>query len=76
MPGPSSDDSQGYFEMARKSLVHHALSKPGAGDDRVLFNGLSTIATGLKIFSAELKATRKEIAELKTLLQQPAKRAP
>jgi len=33
-------------------------------------------ATGLKILSAELKATRREIAELKTLLQQPPKRAP
>ena len=48
--------------------------KPGAGDDWVLFNGLSVIATGLEILSAELKATRKEIAELKTLLQQPPKR--
>jgi hypothetical protein len=56
--------------------AHHALSKPGAGDDWVLFNGLSTIATGLEILSAELKATRKEIAELKTLLQQPPKRTP
>jgi ribosomal protein L29 len=33
-------------------------------------------ATGLKILSAELKATRREIAELKTLLQLPPKRAP
>jgi hypothetical protein len=56
--------------------VHHALSKPGAGDDWVLFNGLSVIATGLEILSAELKATRREIAELKTLLKQPPKRAP
>ena len=48
--------------------------KPGAGDDWMLFNGLSVIATGLEILSAELKATRKEIAELKTLLQQPPKR--
>jgi hypothetical protein len=44
-----------FFEMAHKSLVHHALSKPGAGDDLVLFNGLSVIATGLEILSAELK---------------------
>ena len=75
MAGPSSDDSQVFFEMAHKSLVHHALSKP-AGDDWVLFNGLSTIATGLEILSAELKATRKEIAELKALLQQGPKRTP
>lgn len=75
MAGPPSDDSQVFFELAHKSLVHHALSKPGAGDDWVLFNGLSTIATGLEILSAELKATRKEIAELKALLQQP-KRTP
>ncbi len=73
---PSGDDSQVFFEMAHKSLVHHALSKPGAGDDLVLFNGLSVIATGLEILSAELKAARREIAELKTLLQQPPKRAP
>ena len=31
MPGPSADGSQVFFEMAHKSLVHHALSKPGAG---------------------------------------------
>ena len=76
MAGPSSDDSQVFFEMAHKSLVHHALSKPGAGDDWVLVNGLSSIATGLEILSAELKATRKEIAELKALLQQVPKRTP
>ena len=72
--GPAADDSQVFFEMAHQSLVHHALSKP-AGDDFVLFNGLSTIATGLEILSAELKATRKEIAELKAQ-QQPPKRTP
>jgi len=76
MAGPAGDDSQVFFEMAHKSLVHHALGKPGAGDDWVLFNGLSVIATGLEILSAELKATRREIAELKTLLQLPPKRAP
>jgi len=71
-----SDDSQVFFEMAHKSLVHHALSKPGASDDWVLFNGLSTIATGLEILSAELKGARKEIAEVKALLQQVPKRTP
>jgi hypothetical protein len=35
-----------FFELAHKSLVQHALNKP-AGDDWVLFNCLSTIATGL-----------------------------
>jgi hypothetical protein len=64
MAGPSADDSQVFFEMAHKSLVHHALSKPGAGDDWVLFNGLSTIATGLEILSAELKATRQQAPTL------------
>jgi hypothetical protein len=62
--------------MAHKNLVHHALSKPGVGDDWVLFNGLSTVALGLELLSAKLKATRKEIAELKTLLQQAPKRTP
>ena len=75
MAGPSADDSQVFFELAHKSLVHHALTKP-AGDDFILFSGLSTIATGLEILSAELKATRKEIAELKALLQQAPKRTP
>jgi hypothetical protein len=76
MASMPSDDSQVFFEMAHKSLVHHALGKPGAGDDWVLFNGLSTIATGLEILSAELKGARKEIAELKALLQQVPKRIP
>jgi len=75
MAGPSGDDSQVFFEMAHKPGALRA-QQAGAGDDWVLFNGLSVIATGLEILSAELKATRREIAELKTLLQQPPKRAP
>ena len=76
MPLPSSDDSEVFFEMAHKMLVHHALSKMGDTERFVLFDGLSTIACGLEILSAELKATRSEIAELKALLQQAPRRSP
>jgi len=76
MPQMSADDSQVFFEMAHKSLVHHALKNMGDSERFILFDGLSTIATGLEILSAELKATRNEIAELKTLLQQAPRRTP
>src|SRR5262245_18329959 len=76
MPQMSADDSQVFFEMAHKSLVHHALKHMGDSERFILFDGLSTIATGLEILSTELKATRNEIAELKTLLQQAPRRTP
>jgi hypothetical protein len=71
MAQPLSDDSQVFFEMAHKSLIHHAIKNMHDGERFILFDGLASIATGLEILSAELKATRREIAELKTLLRQP-----
>jgi hypothetical protein len=65
-----ADDSELFFVMARKVLVHAELAAPAASDWSTLFGGLTKIATGLEILSAELKATCKELAETKGLLQQ------
>jgi hypothetical protein len=62
--------------MARKVLVHAELAAPATSDWSTLFGGLGKIATGLEILSAELKATRKEIAEVKALVQQVQTGAP
>jgi hypothetical protein len=65
-----------FFAMAQRSLVHAALKTPGAGEWFVLLNGLGQIATGLEIMTGELKATQKELGEVKDLLLQLQKRKP
>jgi hypothetical protein len=56
--------------------VHAALKAPGAGEWFVLFNGLGQIATGLEILSGDLKATQKELGQVKDLLLQLQRRKP
>lgn len=68
-----TEDSEVFFVMARKMLVHAELAAAFDSDRFILTSGLGKIATGLEILSAELKATRREIAELKALLQQVRK---
>jgi hypothetical protein len=65
-----ADDSERFFDMARNSLMHAAMQAPADSDRWILGNGLGTIATGLEILSAELKATRKQLDDVKSLLRQ------
>jgi hypothetical protein len=65
-----------FFAMAQRSFVHAALKTPRAGEWFVLLNGLGQIATGLEIMTGELKATQKELGEVKDLLLQLQKRKP
>jgi hypothetical protein len=64
-----ADDSERFFGYARSSLTHAALQAPVEGGAFVLLNGLGTMCTGLEILSAELKATRKTLEDIKLALQ-------
>jgi hypothetical protein len=74
--GQLTEDAATFFAMAQRSLVHAALKAPGAGEWFVLFNGLGQIATGLEILSGDLKATQKELGQVKDLLLQLQRRKP
>jgi hypothetical protein len=71
-----TEDPEIFFGFARNMLAHAALQAPAESDRFILTSGLAKIATGLEILSAEVKATRKELGEVRDLLQQVQRRLP
>jgi hypothetical protein len=71
-----TEDPEIFFGFARNMLAHAALQAPAESDRFILTGGLAKIATGLEILSAEVKATRKDINDVKDLLQQMQRRMP
>ena len=71
-----TEDPEIFFGFARNMLAHAALQAPAESDRFILTSGLAKIATGLEILSAEVKATRKDVNEVKDLLQQMQRRMP
>ena len=71
-----AEDAAVFFGFARNMLAHAALQAPADSDRFLLTSGLAKIATGLEILSAEVKATRKELGEVRDLLQQVQRRLP
>jgi hypothetical protein len=71
-----TEDPEIFFGFARNMLAHAALQAPADSDRFILTSGLAKIATGLEILSAELKATRKELKDTHSLLQQIQRRLP
>jgi hypothetical protein len=68
--GTLTEDPETFFGFARNMLAHAALQAPAESDRFILTSGLAKIATGLEILSAEVKATRKELGDVKDMLQQ------
>ena len=73
--GSLTEDPEVFFGFARNMLAHAALLAPADSDRFILTDGLAKIATGLEILSAELKETRKEVNDIKDMLQQMQRRA-
>ena len=74
--GQLTEDPEIFFAFARRMLVHAELQAPADSDRFILTGGLGKIATGLEILSAEIKATRQELGEVKAMLQKMQRRAP